>query len=296
VDGEPGTRPPASGRQPQAQPTAWVESVPVGVLVGLTVVLAVLVGVVLTGSGHASSRPTAAPAAGPGSPLRPSAADGAAAQGTADQAAARADLAAQAARLTSPVALTSPAAWDRWTPAGRPSSGTDDVATCPTMAGRLTAALGTAMGYRVGALPGAGGCTWGPAQDSTTVPAAPTPSPATTSTATTSTAATSTAAAPASAPYVVAVGFVADGRTAAQVGAGYRDGPARCPSAPVGAVAPGAVLARCADAAATTYTLVVPDRRTPGVWTLGATARTGAPHPASYLLDAVIAGAVRNYG
>lgn len=182
--------------------------------------------------------------------------------------AAAPDLQAAADRLTAPLPLASPAAWDRELPAGRPAgaSRAADVTTCPHLAARLTAALGRRTSYRAGALPrGPVGCTW--------------------------TAAPPAAGAPAA---LLAVGYLADGTAAA----GWRQGAggAPCPVAEVPAVAPGAQLARCADDAGADLTLVLPDTRRPGRWFLGVSEPAGAPSTSTDALLALVTAVQGVYG
>lgn len=69
------------------------------------------------------------------------------------------------ASFSSRISLSSPPSWDRYGAAGKPYPGAntaEDMSTCPTIAGRLTSALGVKMSYWVGTLPNQGGCTWVP--------------------------------------------------------------------------------------------------------------------------------------
>jgi hypothetical protein len=264
VDGEPTTRPPASGHPPQG-PVAWVDSVHVGVLVAAVVVLAVLVGVVL-GESRPSQARTPAAAAG-----RPATATGTPAPEPPPPAVPRAEeaeLRAVAAGLSAPVSLTAPAAWVRWGTA-RPTY-PHDVDGCPHLATRLTAALGTAMGYWQGTLPqGPYGCTWVPVPPSLPGPSA----------------------------YQLDVGWSTGGTTTGQLSAGPPEGGAgtRCPEVEVPAVGPGAELVRCEGTTDVEYTLVLRDAGGPGVWRLHARARDDARHTPAEALDALVGAVTRSY-
>jgi hypothetical protein len=190
--------------------------------------------------------------------------------------AALADLRAVAATLTTPIALTSPAGWDRWLPAGKPYPGADtadDMSTCPRLSDRLGAALGTKMSYWIGTLPqGPYGCQWA------TVPLYSGPN------------------AP-NYPYLASVGFVSDGSTTEQqAGSFYHHQGRLCPHVAVPSVGEGASLVRCEELDGITYALVLPDTRTAGVWTLIASARSDAAHPATDVLRPVIEGVVDAFG
>jgi hypothetical protein len=190
--------------------------------------------------------------------------------------AALADLHAVAATLTTPITLTSPAGWDRWLPAGKPYPGADtadDMSTCPRLSDRLGAALGTKMSYWVGTLPqGPYGCQWA------TVPLYSGPN------------------AP-NYPYLASVGFVSDGSTTEhQAGSFYHHQGRLCPHVAVPSVGEGVQLVRCEELGGITYALVLPDTRTSGVWTLIASARSDAAHPATDVLRPVIEGAVAAFG
>lgn len=95
-------------------------------------------------------------------------------------------------------------------------------------------------------------------------------------------------------PYVLSVGYVADGSTTEDQHFFEHQG-AICPDVDVPAVGPGAVLVRCADDT-TSYALVLPDRRRDGVWLLLAEARGTAAHPASYALTSLVDAVSGVYG
>jgi hypothetical protein len=271
-----------------ARRPAWLRWLPVGALAAAVVVLLVLVVVHLGSPSPAraaartpaatttASRTTTAPTSAPGTHADP-------VKGTlpppltsAQQAAEQADLAAEAARLTRPLSLTSPATWDQYLPAGKsyPGASTaDDIATCPHLADRLTASLGKKMSYWTGTLPqGPYGCSWVPVPLSYDGPY--------------------------SYAYNLNVGYQADGTTTEQVRSGYHEnGPDLCPGVDVPGVAPGAVLVRCQQPTDLEYSLALPDtRRRDGVWLLHATARTGAPHSAPEALDDLITAVRAVYG
>jgi hypothetical protein len=189
---------------------------------------------------------------------------------------AAADLDAVAATLTAPLALTSPATWDQWLPEGKPYPGADtadDMSTCPRLSDRLGAALGTKMSYWVGTIPGGPyGCQWA------TVPLYSGPN------------------AP-NYPYLASVGFASDGSTTEQVaGSFYHHQGRLCPDVAVPSVGEGAHLVRCEELDGISYALVLPDTRTAGVWTLIASARSDAAHPATDVLRPVIEGAAAAFG
>ena len=185
----------------------------------------------------------------------------------------RAELVETAALLDSPLTLTSPAQWDQWLPAGKPFPGAsleEEISTCPQLSDRLTAALGQRMSYWTGTLPnGPVGCSWA------TVPLSYGPD------------------AP-NYPYVLSVGYVADGSTTESQHFFEHQG-AICPDVDVPAVGPGAVLVRCADDT-TSYALVLPDRRRDGVWLPLAEATGTAAHPASYALTSLVDAVSAVYG
>jgi hypothetical protein len=194
---------------------------------------------------------------------------------TAQKAAEQAELTAEAARLTRPLSLASPTGWDQYLPAGKPYPGAsteEDIATCPHLADRLTAALGKKMSYWTGTLPaGPYGCSWVPVPLSYDGPY--------------------------TYAYQLNVGYLADGTTTAQLRTGfYENGPETCPGLDVPAVAPGAVLVRCQQPTDLEYSLVLPDSRRAGIWLLHATARAGAPHSAAEALDALVAAVRPVYG
>jgi hypothetical protein len=189
--------------------------------------------------------------------------------------AALADLDEVAATLTTPITLTSPTEWDQWLPQGKPYPGADtadDLSTCPKLSDRLGAALGRKMSYWVGTLPGPGGCRWA------TVPLYVGPD------------------AP-NYPYLADVDFEDDGKTAARLSGGYYHHQGRlCPRVAVPAAGNDTYLVRCEDVEGVTYSLVLPDTRTDGVWSLSGQARPDAPHPAIDVFRTVLDGAVAAYG
>jgi hypothetical protein len=190
--------------------------------------------------------------------------------------AALADLQAVAATLTTPLTLTSPTTWDQWLPAGKPYPGkdtADDLSTCPRLADRLGAALGRKMSYWIGTLPGGPwGCQWA------TVPLYAGPN------------------AP-NYPYLANVGFLDDGTTTEKLSRGFYHHQGRlCPSVAVPSVGEGAYLVRCEELGGISYTLVLPDTRTAGVWALMGSARSDAAHPAIDVFRPVIEGAVAAFG
>ena len=182
-------------------------------------------------------------------------------------------LQAVAAELTSPVALTSPTDWDRWLPEAKPYPGAsteEDISTCPRLADGLSAALGQRMSYWVGTLPGQGGCRWVP------VPLKYGPDPY-------------------DYAYVLSVGFLGDGTTPDQVPS-YEHQGQLCPTVPVPAVDPRAVLTRCESPDGVGLMLTLPDGRGAGTWVLDAQARTDAAHSATEALAALVDGVVLAYG
>jgi hypothetical protein len=188
--------------------------------------------------------------------------------------AALADLDAVAATLPTPLVLTSPPAWDQWLPEGKPYPGSsleEEISTCPRLATRLSAALGQKMSYWTGTLPlGPYGCTWVPVPlvyDSPDY------------------------------DYVISVGFLADGTTAASLARSNATADGPCPWNEVPAVAPGAVLIRCAPGTSTEYTLALPDTRLPGgLWTLIVNVKDRAAVPAAQVLPVLVEGAVDAFG
>jgi hypothetical protein len=222
------------------------------------------------GSAPSATSSTPAPTT-PAAPLTTTRAPGTTPTVDADPA-ALAHLDEVAATLTTPLTLTAPPAWDRWLPAGKPYPGTgpaDDMSTCPRLAGRLGAALGTKMSYWVGTLPtGPYGCQWA------TVPLYSGPD------------------AP-DYPYLASIGFVSDGTTSEQVSGGFHHHQGRrCPSVAVPSAHEGAYLVRCEEPDGISYALVLPDIRTTGVWVLSGMARSDAAHPATDVLRPVVEGAV----
>jgi hypothetical protein len=228
-----------------------------------------------TAASTASAGPATSPASDTSAQEAPASPSKSAMESVGDAAALR-ELEAVAATLDTPVALTSPADWDRWLPAGKPFPGADtaeDMATCPRLTDRLEAALGTRMSYWTGTLPnGPGGCTWA------TVPLSYGPDPY-------------------SYPYLASVGFLADGTTTEQMSTGFFHHQGRiCPSIAAPAVGDGAFLVRCEELEGTTYALITRDTRTAGIWILDVSAREDAAHPATDLIPPVIDGVVSAFG
>jgi DNA-directed RNA polymerase specialized sigma24 family protein len=194
------------------------------------------------------------------------------------QAAGQPELEAVRSRLPSSVVLTAPADWAGWLPEGRSRQATAGEDTCPAITKALSAGLGEQMGYWTGSLPmGPRGCTWVP------VPAMD-------------------GAALYDYAYVLDIGFLGDGTTAADLGhsgsyVGRTRGiPVPCARLDLGA---GGLLVRCegstpADDAS--WTMVVPDARGAGVWVLNAYARTDAALPSSDAFVALVGAAVGAYG
>jgi hypothetical protein len=258
-------------------------------LIAVAAAVAVIaVGVPAVGSSLASApAPPAAPANTTTTPSAPSPRDAqrsaevssasAAAESARDGMAQQqelADLQAVAAQLTSPVVLTSPAAWDQWLPAGKPYPGgstEDDMSTCPHLADGLTSALGQKMSYWIGTLPnGPMGCYWVP------VPLKYGPDPY-------------------DYAYILTVGFLGDG-TAPDGVPSYEQQGQPCPSVPVPAVDPQAVLTRCDVGTGVDVQLTLPDARGKGTWVLHTQARADAPHTATEALMALLHGVEQNYG
>jgi hypothetical protein len=187
-----------------------------------------------------------------------------------------ASLQAAAAQLTAPVALTSPPDWDRWAPDGVPypmQTGAEnvDMATCPHLAAGLSAALGQEMSYWVGALPlGPAGCYW----VNTPLRYGSDPYDYT---------------------YVLTVGFLQNGTPPDGVPS-YEHQGQLCPTVPLPAVDPQAVLTRCDTGSGVELQLSLPDARGAGTWVLDAQVRTDAPHSATEALVALVHGVVQNYG
>jgi hypothetical protein len=262
---------------------AWLRWLPIGVLgVAAAVLIALVVDTAVSGRPPrpGTRPPPPAPPRGrqagrrPRHPAPATVADPA--KGTlppplteAQKATERAELAAEAARLTRRLDLSSPAGWDQYLPAGKTYPGADtadDIATCPHLAARLSAALGKKMSYWTGTLPdGPYGCSWEPVPLSYDGPY--------------------------TYAYQLDVGYLADGTTTAQLRTGFHEnGPETCPGVDVPAVAPDAVLVRCQQPTDLEYSLALPDSRRPGgVWLLHASARTRAPHSAAEALDALVA-------
>jgi hypothetical protein len=188
--------------------------------------------------------------------------------------AALAEIDALAATLPAPLALTSPPAWDQWLPEGKPFPGPsleEEISTCPRLSDRLGAALGTKMSYWTGTLPGGPyGCTWATVPLNYDSP---------------------------DYDYVVSVGFQANGTTAASLVRSYGTAAGPCPWHEVPAVAPGAVLARCASGGSVEYTLALPDTRVPGgLWSLVVSVKDRAAVRAAQVLPVLVEGAVAAYG
>ncbi len=188
-------------------------------------------------------------------------------------AAEKAELRQTAGLLTSPVRLSSPASWDRWLPAGKPYPGAstaDDISTCPTLAARLTSALGVKISYWIGTLPNEGGCVWVP------VPLE--------------------YDGPYTYAYTLTVSYLAGTSSEEWRHHFYEHQGAICPDVDVPAVGTGAILVRCVREGPG-YVLVLPDqRRRDGVWLIDADTRPNAKHPASYALTALIAAVKGVYG
>jgi len=192
-----------------------------------------------------------------------------------DAARAQPDLDAVAARLDTPIVLSSPAEWDRWLPVGKPYPGAsteEDIATCPHLADRLSTALGTGMSYWTGTLPqGPVGCTWVPVPLSYDGPY--------------------------DYAYIASVGFLADGTTTEQLRGGFYHHQGRvCPGIDAPAAGAGAVLVRCEAEDGIEYTVAAPDTRTDGVWVLQAKAQDDAARPTSDVLTTLLDGVVAAYG
>jgi hypothetical protein len=209
------------------------------------------------------------------------AAEGAAAAGAAQQA-AQSELSSLAVEIGTPVPLSSPAEWDQWLPEGKPYPGAsteEDIATCPRLADRLGAAFGMRFSYWTGTLPqGPSGCTWVPVPLSYDGPY--------------------------DYAYLFDVGFVGDGRTVDDlrrtsfVMGGAQDeypGATPCPWIEVPG---GGALIRCAgggqyDAA---WTLVLPDARGAGVWTVSASAQPETGTTSAEALTVLVDSLAAVYG
>lgn len=270
----------------------WLRWLPVAALAGVAVVLlGLVVGDVVGGhpatagaisSPSTSSRlavtrtPVPGPSTVPAPPVAPGKPPPPPPLTDAQKAAQQAELTAEAARLTRPLSLRSPAGWDQYLPAGKTypgSSSAEDMATCPHLASALSQSLGVKMSYWVGTLPqGPYGCAWVPVPLSYDGPY--------------------------TYAYQLNVGYVADGTTAAQLRTGfYENGGETCPGVAVPAVGSDAVLVLCDEDTGTEFTLALRDARRPdGVWLLHASARPDAPHSAPEALDALIAAVRPNYG
>lgn len=285
-------RAPSAGRAAEtASRPPFVYSLPPSLLVGVLILLVAVVVSAMPDAGAAADpsragvRVEAAVPTGmrppPSTPSPPPVADPSVAARTsggepptlipptaAQQATERADLAAEAARLTAPVALTAPTDWARWgsvTP-----NYAADVDGCPHLAARLTATLGARMSYWQGTLPeGPYGCSW-------------VPTPLTDD--------------PSGHPYVLNVGWLADGTTTDELRTGFSErGGATCPGVEVPAVGAGAVLVRCEQPTDVEYSLVLRNAIGPGVWLLHARAGTDARHSAGQALAALVDAVERAY-
>lgn len=188
--------------------------------------------------------------------------------------AAVADLDTVAATVSAPLALTSPATWDRWLPQGKPFPGAsteEEMSTCPRLSDRLGRVLGTKTSYWSGTLPqGPYGCTWAPVPlvyDSPDY------------------------------DYVISVGFLGDGTTPSGLAGRSATAGGPCPWKELPEVARGAVLVRCDAGPGTEYTLALPDSRLPGdMWTLVVNVKDRAAVPASQIMPVLIEGVVAAFG
>jgi hypothetical protein len=238
-----------------------------------------------TSAPSASERAPASSAASPAASSAVRAAQASAAEASAAaaaaQQAAQPDLDAVVATLGGPVVLTSPTAWDQWLPDGKPYPGAsteEDIATCPRLADRLTAAFGMRMSYWTGTLPnGPRGCSWVPVPLSYDGPY--------------------------DYGYLVDVGFLGDGTTVDDLRRQFFDrvpeDPTPCPLAEVPGPGAGGVLIRCGgmdDRYDAQFVLAVPDARGAGVWVLAASAQLDEAHPSSYALTTLVDAVTRAYG
>jgi hypothetical protein len=242
---------------------------------GAAVAVGALLALLLGGDGDPPEAAEATTAAAPSSTTPPAVPTEPTPSVPAVDPAATADLERVAATLDTPRLLSSPAAWDRWLPEGKPYPGAsteEDIATCPRLSDRLGAALGAEMSYWTGTLPmGPYGCTWA------TVPLS--------------------YDGPYTYPYLAGVGFVADGTTTEELRTGfYQEGGAICPGVDVPDAGPGAVLVRCEQPDSVEYVLAVEDQRIDGVWVLSGTSRTGAAYPAELVLASVVDGVQAAHG
>jgi hypothetical protein len=208
------------------------------------------------------------------------AAEASEAAAAAAQQAAQSELDALVAGLGGPVSLSSPAGWDRWLPGEKPypsASTEEDIATCPPLSDRLGGALGMRFSYWAGTLPSGGGCTWVP------VPLR--------------------YDGPYDYAYVFRVAFeggatVEQVRARSVLGGGQQafPGGTPCPSADLPG---GGVLLRCGamdDRYDADWSLVLPDARGAGVWTLSTTARTDTGTTSAEALGFLVGALQEIYG
>ena len=157
-------------------------------------------------------------------------------------------------------------------PAGAPSN---DLSTCPVLSARLETVVGQEMSYWTGTLPNAPlGCMW------VEIPLSGQDNDY---------------------DYVIGVGFLADGTTAAQIADGMRTGPGQgtgpCPKIVVPSSPGGAVLVRCAGLRTVSYTHVVPDTRLEdGLWVLTVTAKDSTAVRPAAIVPVLVGGVVAAYG
>ena len=176
-----------------------------------------------------------------------------------------------------PVALGSPALWDRWLPEGKPYPGADladDLSTCPVLSSRLGAVTGQEMSYWTGTLPsGPFGCAW------VEIPLSGQDNDY---------------------DYVVSVGFLADGTTV-EAFRQFREGPGPgtrpCPSTDLPSVSAGSLLVRCTSAGSSVWTLAVPDTRLAGgLWVLTAQSKDSTPVRPAAILPVLVDGVIAAFG
>jgi hypothetical protein len=185
---------------------------------------------------------------------------------SAQYAESRAELAALAPRLPAHLTLTAPATWAQY--AGRTPDYDQDIVSCPHIADRLAADLGTRWTYTFGKLPtGPYGCNW------TVVPWVPDVS-----------------------RFFVSIGYET-GRLPDVLGStSYCAGGVVAPKLDVPTVGRGAVLDGCEDNTGLGYDLAVPDTGGTGVFFLHA---SGGPEQSvaqvRAAMLAVIDGATRAY-
>ncbi len=204
----------------------------------------------------------------------------AAAAHAAAQEAAQPELDAFVTALGGPVSLSSPAGWDQWLPGSKPYPGAstqEDVATCPQLSDRLGAEFGMRFSYWTGTLPNPGGCTWVPVPLSYDGPH----------------------------DYAYSFRVTFEGGTSVEhvrgqavMGGGQQDHPGGipCPSADVPG---GAALMRCGamdDRYDADWTLVLPDARGAGVWTLSAAAQTATGRSSAEALGVLVREVSAVYG